>query len=42
MVATRVAVYRLFAFWVPTVPALLALAVLPRTGRRLEQAALAA
>jgi hypothetical protein len=34
-----VAVYRLFAFWVPTIPALAALALLPRAGRRLEQAA---
>jgi uncharacterized membrane protein YbhN (UPF0104 family) len=34
-----VAVYRLFAFWVPTLPALAALALLPRAGRRLEHAA---
>lgn len=34
-----VAVYRLFAFWVPTIPALAALVLLPRAGRRLEQAA---
>ena len=34
-----VAVYRLFAFWVPTIPALAALALLPRAGRGLEQAA---
>lgn len=30
-----VAVYRLFAFWMPTIPALAALALLPRTGDRL-------
>lgn len=30
-----VGVYRLFAFWAPTLPALAALLVLPRTGRRL-------
>jgi glycosyltransferase 2 family protein len=30
-----VGVYRLFSFWLPTVPALAALAVLPRVGRRL-------
>jgi glycosyltransferase 2 family protein len=30
-----VGVYRLFAFWAPTIPALVALALLPRTGRRL-------
>ena len=34
-----VAVYRLFAFWVPTIPALVALALLPRAGRELERAA---
>lgn len=34
-----VAVYRLFAFWLPTIPALAALVLLPRTGRALEQAA---
>jgi uncharacterized membrane protein YbhN (UPF0104 family) len=34
-----VAVYRLFAFWVPTIPALVALALLSRAGRALEQAA---
>jgi uncharacterized membrane protein YbhN (UPF0104 family) len=32
-----VAVYRLFAFWAPTLPALAALVLLPRTGRRLEE-----
>jgi uncharacterized membrane protein YbhN (UPF0104 family) len=36
-----VAVYRLFSFWVPTIPALAALALLPRAGRRLEHAATA-
>lgn len=36
-----VAVYRLFGFWVPTVPALGALVLLPRAGRGLEQAAAA-
>jgi uncharacterized membrane protein YbhN (UPF0104 family) len=36
-----VAVYRLFGFWVPTIPALVALALLPRAGRRLEHAAAA-
>jgi len=35
-----VAVYRLFAFWAPTIPALVALALLPRAGRGLEQAAM--
>lgn len=30
-----VGVYRLFAFWAPTIPALVALVLLPRTGRRL-------
>ena len=30
-----VGVYRLFSFWLPTVPALAALLLLPRTGRRL-------
>jgi uncharacterized protein (TIRG00374 family) len=34
-----VAVYRLFGFWVPTVPALGALLLLPRAGRALERAA---
>lgn len=34
-----VAVYRLFAFWVPTAPALAALLLLPRTGRALARAA---
>ncbi|MGH3066164.1 MAG: lysylphosphatidylglycerol synthase transmembrane domain-containing protein [Gaiellaceae bacterium] len=34
-----VAVYRLFAFWAPTIPALVALALLPRAGRELERAA---
>ena len=37
-----VAVYRLFGFWVPTLPALGALALLPRAGRALERAAEAA
>jgi uncharacterized membrane protein YbhN (UPF0104 family) len=37
-----VAVYRLFGFWVPTIPALGALALLPRAGRALERAAEAA
>lgn len=32
-----VGVFRLFAFWAPTVPALAALALLPRTGRRLSR-----
>jgi uncharacterized membrane protein YbhN (UPF0104 family) len=36
-----VAVYRLFGFWVPTIPALAALVLLPRVGRGLRQAALA-
>jgi len=36
-----VAVYRLFGFWVPTIPALAALVLLPRAGRGLEQTALA-
>lgn len=36
-----VAVYRLFAFWAPTVPALVALVLLPRAGRRLEAVAAA-
>jgi uncharacterized membrane protein YbhN (UPF0104 family) len=35
-----VAVYRLFSFWLPTIPALAAIAFLPRAGRSLEQAAL--
>ena len=30
-----VGVYRLFAFWAPTIPALAALVLLPRTGDRL-------
>ncbi len=34
-----VAVYRLFGFWVPTIPALGALFLLPRAGRELEEAA---
>jgi len=34
-----VAVYRLFGFWVPTIPALAALVLLPRAGRGLELAA---
>lgn len=34
-----VAVYRLFGFWLPTVPALAALALLPRAGRALEREA---
>jgi uncharacterized membrane protein YbhN (UPF0104 family) len=37
-----VAVYRLFGFWVPTIPALGALLTLPRAGRSLERAAEAA
>lgn len=37
-----VAVYRLFGFWVPTIPALAALVLLPRAGRGLRQAATAA
>ncbi len=37
-----VAVYRLFGFWVPTIPALAALVLLPRAGRSLEEAAVAA
>lgn len=36
-----VAVYRLFGFWVPTIPALAALVLLPRAGRGLRQAATA-
>ena len=32
-----VGVYRLFAFWVPTVPALAGLVLLPQAGNRLEQ-----
>lgn len=35
-----VAVYRLFSFWLPTIPALAAIAFLPRAGRSLEQAGL--
>jgi uncharacterized membrane protein YbhN (UPF0104 family) len=34
-----VAVYRLFAFWAPTIPGLVALALLSRAGRGLERAA---
>ena len=34
-----VVVYRLFAFWVPTIPALAGLLLLPRAGRKLEHAA---
>jgi uncharacterized membrane protein YbhN (UPF0104 family) len=34
-----VAIYRLFGFWLPTIPALAALVLLPRAGRGLEQAA---
>lgn len=37
-----VAVYRLFGFWVPTIPALAALVLLPRAGRGLEQVAASA
>lgn len=37
-----VAVYRLFGFWIPTIPALAALVLLPRAGRGLEQAAVGA
>jgi len=37
-----VAVYRLFGFWVPTIPALAALVLLPRAGHGLRQAATAA
>ena len=37
-----VGVYRLFAFWVPTIPALAALVLLPRAGDGLERAAQAA
>ncbi len=33
-----VAVYRLFSFWLPTVPGIAALVLLPRAGRRLEAA----
>ncbi|HEX5583090.1 YbhN family protein [Gaiella sp.] len=36
-----VAVYRLFGFWIPTLPAFAALAFLPRAGRSLERAATA-
>ena len=32
-----VGVYRLFAFWAPTIPAIAALALLPRTGNRLRR-----
>ncbi|HUG65497.1 MAG TPA: YbhN family protein [Gaiellaceae bacterium] len=32
-----VGVYRLFAFWAPTIPALASLLLLPRAGRRLER-----
>jgi len=34
-----VAVYRVFAFWAPTIPALVALATLPRAGRGLDRVA---
>ena len=34
-----VAVYRLFGFWLPTIPALAALVLLPRAGRDLERLA---
>jgi uncharacterized membrane protein YbhN (UPF0104 family) len=34
-----VGVFRLFAFWAPTIPALAALLLLPRTGRRLSRLA---
>jgi uncharacterized membrane protein YbhN (UPF0104 family) len=34
-----VGVYRLFAFWLPTIPALAALLLVPRAGRRLGQLA---
>lgn len=34
-----VAAYRLFGFWIPTIPALAALVLLPRAGRRLEEVA---
>ena len=34
-----VAVYRLFSFWLPTIPGIAALVLLPRAGRRLEAAA---
>jgi uncharacterized membrane protein YbhN (UPF0104 family) len=34
-----VAVYRLFGFWLPTIPALAALVLLPRAGRGLERLA---
>jgi uncharacterized membrane protein YbhN (UPF0104 family) len=34
-----VAVFRLFAFWLPTLPAIVALLLLPRVGRRLERLA---
>jgi uncharacterized membrane protein YbhN (UPF0104 family) len=37
-----VAVYRLFGFWVPTIPGLAALVLLPRAGRKLERAAASA
>ena len=36
-----VAVYRLFSFWMPTIPGLVALVLLPRAGRGLERAAAA-
>jgi putative heme transporter len=35
-----VVAYRLFAFWLPTIPAGISLALLPRTGRDLERARL--
>jgi uncharacterized membrane protein YbhN (UPF0104 family) len=34
-----VGVFRLFSFWVPTIPAIAALLLLPRAGRRLERLA---
>ncbi|MFO7571254.1 MAG: YbhN family protein [Gaiellaceae bacterium] len=34
-----VAVFRLFSFWAPTIPAIAALLLLPRAGRRLERLA---
>lgn len=37
-----VAVYRLFGFWIPTIPALAALVLLPRAGKGLARAAAAA
>jgi hypothetical protein len=35
--SAAVGVYRLFAFWAPTLPALAALVLLPRAGSRLQQ-----